>query len=264
MRRGQRSLIGRGTLAAGFAVTLALGLAAPGVQAANGAKGKKPVVMHGYTCTKLAKKKHQTVIGVNGDVVCGLRAGVRLVASGAGHVVLIAGPGAETLVGSSTPGASDTLIGGTGDDTIKAGSAGDDVIETGSGSDSIDCGTGTAQVSIVGATSNDAESPDCQGSNVSQPSVEMHGTVASVASDGSSMTVTYGGAQDTFQAWLTANGNPASVPVVITPTTTIEREGGGTITSGDYVELTALTSSSTLAGSTLSAVDVQAQPNGQE
>ena len=263
MRRGVFTF-GRALLVGGSAAVLVLGLAAPSAHAANKAKTKKAVVMHGYTCTKLAKKKHQTVVGHAGDVVCGLRAGVKLVASGAGHVVLIAGPGSETLVGSSAPGSSDTLIGGSGDDTMDAGNSGDDVIQAGTGSDSIDCGGGGAQVSVVGATSTDTENEDCQGSNVSNPNIEIHGLVSSAASDGSSITVTFSEAEDTFQAWLDANGDPTSVQVAITPTTTVEREGGGSVAQGDYVELTAQSSSQTLAGSTLSAVDIQAQPGGQE
>jgi hypothetical protein len=187
---------------------------------------------------------------------------VKLVASGPGHVVLIAGPGRETLVGSSNPGSDDTLIGGSGDDSLEAGDGGNQVIDTGTGPDSIDCGNGGSQVSVVGAGSDDTENPDCGGGNVSDTNLEIHGTVNTVATDGSTMNVSFNEAEDTFQAWLDANGDPTSVDIAITPSTTIQVDGGGSLAAGDWVEVTANTSSTTLAGSTLTAVDVQAQPAG--
>lgn len=249
--------------AAALALAGSLSLGATAAHASTQARHThKPVVMHGYTCTKVAKKRHQTVVGTAGQVICGLHSGVKLVASGPGHVVLIAGPGKETLVGSSSSGSDDTLIGGTGDDTLEAGDSGNQVIDTGTGPDTIDCGNGGSQVSVVGAGSDDTENSDCGGSNVSDTNLEIHGTVISVATDGSTMNVSFHEAEDTFQAWLDANGDPTSVDIAITPSTTIQVDGGGSLAAGDWVEVTANTSSTTLAGSTLSAVDVQAQPGG--
>ena len=259
-RLSKRAVTGALALAVGGALSLGATAAHAGTAAK---RTHKPVVMHGYTCTKVAKKRHQIVVGTAGQVICGLHSGVKLMASGPGHVVLIAGPGQETLVGSSTPGADDTLIGGTGSDTLEAGNSGNQVIDAGTGPDTIDCGTGGSTVSVVGAGSGDTENSDCGGSNVSNPSLDIHGTVNTVASDGSTMNVTFTQAEDTFGAWLTANGNPTSVDIAITPSTTVQIDGGGTtLAPGDWVEVTANTSSTTLAGSTLTAVDVQAQPAG--
>jgi len=262
MNVGTRKLTKRAMIgAAALAVAGTLGLGGSAAHASTQAKRThKPVVMHGYTCTKVAKKRHQTVVGTAGQVVCGLRGGVKLMASGPGHVVLIAGPGQETLVGSSTPGSDDTLIGGSGDDTLEAGDSGNQVIDTGTGPDTIDCGTGGSTVSVVGAGSDDTENSDCTGGNVSDTSLEIHGTVNTVASDGSTMNVSFQEAEDTFQAWLDANGDPTSVDIAITPSTSTHVDGGGSLAAGDWVEVTANTSSTTLAGSTLTAVDVQAQP----
>ncbi|MDE3085430.1 MAG: hypothetical protein KGJ77_01585, partial [Acidobacteriota bacterium] len=104
---------------------------------------KKAVVLQHFKCTVVATKKHPSVVGHAGDVVCGLKGNDTLKAVGAGIVVLVAGPGKDTLIGSSDPGAMDKLVGGTGNATLEAGSGGSDVIDPGSGNDSIDCGTGT-------------------------------------------------------------------------------------------------------------------------
>ncbi len=258
-RLAKRAMVGAAALAVAGTLSLGASAAHAGTQAK---RTHKPVVMHGYTCTKVAKKRHQTVVGTAGQVICGLRSGVKLVASGPGHVVLIAGPGRETLVGSSNPGSDDTLIGGSGDDSLEAGDGGNQVIDTGTGPDSIDCGNGGSQVSVVGAGSDDTENPDCGGGNVSDTNLEIHGTVNTVATDGSTMNVSFNEAEDTFQVWLDANGDPTSVDIAITPSTTIQVDGGGSLAAGDWVEVTANTSSTTLAGSTLTAVDVQAQPAG--
>jgi len=264
MRIETGKLVNRATVGAvALAVAGALSFGATAAHATTAKRVNKPVVMHGYICTKVAKKRHQTVVGVAGQVICGLHNGVKLMASGPGHVVLIAGPGQETLVGSSTAGADDTLIGGTGSDTLDAGDVGNQVIQTGTGPDTIDCGTGGSTVSVVGVSSGDTENSDCSGSNVSDTSLDIHGTVNTVASDGSTMNVSFNEADDNFQAWLDANGNPTSVDIAITPSTTVQIDGGGTtIAPGDWVEVTANTSSTTLAGSTLTAVDVQDQPAG--
>lgn len=247
-RKLWRAALGVATLS----VAGAVGLGAPSAHAKTSGP-KKAVVMHGHTCTVVATKRHRKVVGHAGAVVCGLSGNDVLRAVGPGAVILIAGPGKDRLIASSNPNSQDTLIGGTGDDTFDAGSGGDDVIEAGSGSDSVDCGSGGAQVTVVGVSQNDSENEDCQSSNVDNATLEFHGTINTT--DGSTtMNVTYNDVNDAAQAWLLANGNPTSVDISLVGAT-IETDGGGALVAGDDVEVAVNAN-----GSSLTAVDVQAQP----
>jgi len=168
---------------------------------------------------------------------------------------------------SSSAGSQDTLIGGSGDDTLEAGSSGDDVIEAGTGNDSIDCGgssgggggsdearaTSHAQVTVVGAdSSDDSENSDCGGGNVDSADLEFQGVVNST--DGSStMNITILDANDAAQAWQAANGDPSAVDITLTGAS-IEADNGGPIAAGDDVEVAANAS-----GASLTAVEVEAQ-----
>ncbi len=258
------------TAAATVAVVGIVGVGASTAQARSHVVAA-PVVMHGYKCTVVATKHHRKVIGRAGAVVCGVSGNDVLRAVGAGRVVLIAGPGRDKLIASSTPKSQDTLIGGSGDDTLEAGSSGDDVIEAGTGPDTIDCGgsgssggggsdqsarRGSAQVTIVGADSgDDTENSDCQGGGVDSAALEFQGLVNST--DGSStMNVQVRDANDAAQTWLTANGNPSTVDISLTGAS-IEVDNGGTLAAGEDVEVAANAS-----GSSLTAVDVQAQAPG--
>jgi hypothetical protein len=242
---------------AALAVVGSIGVGSTAAHAQSTKRIKKPIVMHGYTCTVIASKHHRSVVGHAGDVVCGARGNDTLEAAGAGHVVLIAGPGKDTLVASSTPGSQDTLIGGSGSDTIDAGSSGSDTIETGSGSDNISCGTGGATVTIAGADSGDTENSDCQGSNVGDASQEWHGVITAVNTD-NTIDVQWREANDLAQSWLAT--------AFITPPTTVRFDltnaqvqigGGGPLTACYDVEITA---NAPTTGTTLSAVDVNAEP----
>jgi hypothetical protein len=219
------------------------------------ARGKKPVVLDGHICTKVATSRHPTVVGhaLNGRpaVVCGVSGNDTLKAKGAGLVILVAGPGSDTLIASSDPGARDILIGGSGTDTFQAGTAGDDVIETNSG-DTIDCTTGATTV-IAGDNQGDNENGDCQGSNVDNATQEWEGVVT--ATDGSTtMTIQWTDLNDAAQTWLDANGDHATVTSNISSAIVVV-EGGGALMMGDRVETTANAS-----GSVLTAVSVVAEP----
>jgi len=240
--------------AAALALMGTVGLGATSAHASTAAKTKKPLVMHGFKCTVIATKHHRSVVGHAGDVVCGAKGNDVLRASGPGTVILIAGPGKDTLIGSSDPSAQDTLIGGTGSDTLEAGTGGSDQITAGTGSDTIDCGTSTTtQVTVTGADSGDTESPDCSNSNVTSADLEFQGTVNTT--DGTTtMNITPTDTNDAAQAWLSANGSPTSVDISLAGAS-IEVDGGGSIAVGDQVEVSA-----NVAGSSLVAVDVQAQP----
>jgi hypothetical protein len=228
--------------------------------------------MHGYKCTVVATKHHRKVTGRAGAVVCGLSGNDVLRAVGPGRVVLIAGPGRDKLVASSAAGSHDTLIGGSGSDTMVAGSGGDDVIETGTGDDTIDCSggggstgggggggidesgsSGSGQVTVVGADSGDTESSDCQGDSTNSAALEFQGTINTT--DGSTtMNITISDQNDAAQSWLNTNGNPTSVDISLVGAS-IEVDNGGTLAQGDDVEVAANAN-----GTTLVAVDVQAQP----
>jgi hypothetical protein len=244
--------------AASLGLVWTLGFATA-AQAATHAK--KAIVRHGYTCTVVSSKHHHTLVGHAGDVVCALSGNNTLTAVGPGKVVLIAGRGNDTLVGSSSPSSTDTLIGGSGHDTLTAGSGGDDVIETGSGSDSIDCGSGGTTVTVVGADSGDTESQDCSGGNVDNTSMQFEGTVTAVdsANPPANVTVSVSDMSDGASAWLAAN--PSCVPAALvfdlaTGPATIETDSGGPIAKGDDIEVEANVPAS---GCSPVAVSVQSQ-----
>ena len=253
------------TLSGFCLVGASIGLGASAVQAAA-RHHKAPVIMHGYKCTVVATTRHTHVVGHAGAVVCGASGNDVLRAKGRGRIVLIAGPGRDTLIASSTSGSQDTLIGGSGDDTLEGSSSGDDTIEAGTGNDTIDCGGSTSsgtgsdqasisstggQVTVVGADStDDTENADCQGSNVDSAALEFQGKVNTT--DGTTMNITIFDENDQAQTWLAANGNPTAVDISLTGAS-IEVDNGGTLAAGDYVEVAANAS-----GSSLTAIDVQA------
>ena len=218
-------------------------------------QAKKPIVMHGHTCTVVATRHRPKVVGHAGDVVCGLKGNDTLTAAGPGVVFLIAGRGKDTLVASSDPNAHDTLMGGSGRDTINAGSGGDDVVVTGSGSDNIDCGSGGSTVTIVGDDQGDNENQDCQGDNSDSAALQFEGTVNST--DGTTtMSVSVSDSSDAATAWLGAN--PSCDPSALTFDLTgasIEVDNGGPLVATDDVEGEA---NAPANGCTLTAVSVQA------
>lgn len=218
---------------------------------------KTVVVLDGHICTRTATSHHSKISGhaKNGKpaVLCGTSGNDTLKATGSGMVFLIAGPGTDTLIASSSPGAQDILIGGSGNDTFVAGNQGDDVIETEPG-DTISCTTG-ATTTIAGDDQGDNEDQNCGGDNVDNATQEWRGTVTAVGS--SSLTVQWADHNDTAQAWLDANGDPSTV-MFDTTTATIS----GTPTMGGGVQVESNASSTTLAGSTLIAVSVEADGSG--
>jgi RTX calcium-binding nonapeptide repeat (4 copies) len=238
---------------ASLSVVGTLGFAAS-AQAATHAK--RSVVLHGHTCTVIATKHRPKVVGHAGDVVCGLKGNDTLTAAGPGVVFLIAGRGKDTLVASSDPNAHDTLIGGSGQDTIDAGSGGDDVIVTGSGSDNIDCGSSGSTVTVVGDDQGDNENQDCQGDNVDNAALQFEGTVNST--DGTTtMSVSVSDSSDAASSWLAANPScdPSALAFDIT-NASIEVDNGGSLVATDDVEVEA---NAPASGCTLTAVSVQAQ-----
>jgi hypothetical protein len=235
--------------------------------------------MDGYKCTVLATAKHRHAVGHAGDVVCGVSGNDVLKAAGSGRVVLIGGPGHDKLIASRALKSQDTLIGGSGPDTIVTGTGGDDTIDTGSGDDTINCpgtggnggdgggtGTGTdasrihlapSKMTVVGADSGDTENSDCSGDSQVSAQLEFQGRVNTT--DGSTtMNIVIEDHNDAAQAWLDANSDPTAVDISLVGAT-IETDNGGPLAPGEDVEVAANPSSTTLAGSTLTALDVQAQ-----
>jgi hypothetical protein len=237
--------------------------------------------MDGYKCTVVATSKHRHATGRAGAVVCGVSGNDVLKAVGSGRVVLIAGPGKDKLIASRALRSQDTLIGGSGPDTMVTGTGGDDVVDTGSGDDTVTCpgtggntggdggdtgntGTGPdesgvhmgpSNLTVVGADSGDTENSNCSGDSQNSAQLEFQGTVNST--DGSTtMNVTIADNNDAAQAWLDKNGDPTAVDISLVGAS-IEVDNGGTLVMGDDVEVAANAN-----GSSLTAVDVQAQaPN---
>lgn len=262
----KRSLVRRAmvvTLPAGLVAALVAGLGSQAGAATSHAKSS-PVVMAGHQCTVVATRHHSKVVGHAGDVVCAPTGNAVLRASGPGTVLLIAGTGRDKLIGSSSLGAHDVLIGGSGQDTLVAGSSGDDVIDAGSGSDSIDCGTGGATVTVVGASSSDSESSDCGGSNVEDATLQFEGTISSVDSGTppATLTMSVSDSNDTAQAWLAANPSCSATALVVglaSVPATVEVDGGAPLATGDQVEVEA---NAPASGCSPAAVSVQAQAAG--
>jgi hypothetical protein len=115
--------------------------AVSGASQAQAASVHGPVYQDGYRCTVVGTKGNDILVGHVGDVVCGLGGNDTLTAVGAGAVVLIGGKGNDLLIGSSTPGADDTLNGDQGNDSI-VGSVGNDTVNGGPGNDVINGGSG--------------------------------------------------------------------------------------------------------------------------
>jgi len=221
---------------------------------------KKVVVLNGHICTKVATSRHPVAVGRAGAVVCGVSGNDTLKAVGRGIVTLVAGPGHDTLRASTNRLAHDVLIGGTGLDTFQTGS-GDDVVDTAPG-DTINC-TPSASITIAGDSQGDSESGDCQGGNVQDASQEWQGVVTTT--DGSTtMTIQWSDVNDGAQAWLDANGDPATATFDIT-SAQINMGDGGSLAAGDQVEVAANPSDpANLAGATLTAVSVDGQgPDSQ-
>ena len=263
--------------AAVFLVGGAVGLGASAAQARGHASASTgPVFMSGYKCTVVATSRHRHVVGHAGDIVCGASGNDVLKAVGAGRIVLIGGPGHDKLIASRTFGSQDTLVGGTGPDTMVTGTGGDDVVDTGSGDDTINCPGGSSSggtqgdesalrmapstLTVVGEDAGDSENSDCQGDQQDSATIEFEGTVNTVTgSPPTSINMAVLDANDLGQQFLTANnitGTPPSVDISLTGAS-IEVEGGGTLATGDDVEVAANAS-----GSTLTAVDVQAELAG--
>jgi hypothetical protein len=224
-----------------------------------------PVVMHGNTCTVVAGKKHRTVVGHAGDVVCAPKGQATLIASGPGTVLLIAGSGKVHLIAANDPKAHDILIGGTGNDTFTAGSQGDDVIDEGSGGSSVDCGSsGGASVTVVsddnsgvsqgddgqtGGGSNsggdeNSQNSDCQGNNVDSATMEFEGTVTAVDSANPPATVTISATDtnDGANTWLAANPTCSASALVIdlkTGPASIATDNGAPLAVGVDVQVSA-------------------------
>jgi hypothetical protein len=249
-----------------------LGLAASSSAASTRAhlhpQAKKPVVLHGHTCTVLATTRHPRATGRAGAVVCGISGNDTLTAVGPGMVFLIAGPlakatrshvpsaraaapGNDTLIASNDPGAEDVLIGGSGNDTFETGSEGHYVVVTGSGTDTIDC-TSTAEITISGDTQGDQEN-DCQGQNVEDTTTQWEGTIASLP-DATHMDVNWT-EQEGADAWRAANGNPNPVNFDISNATN-ENNDHCPLAVGDGVEVSADLPSS---GTTLIAVTIDSE-----
>lgn len=248
------------TLPTGLVAALVVGLGGPAGAAVSHAS-RSPVVMDGHRCTVVATRHHSKVVGHAGDVVCAPTGKATLRASGPGTVFLIAGTGRDKLIGSSSPGANDVLIGGSGTDTLVAGSSGGDVLDAGTGTDNINCGTGGATVTVVGATSSDTESPDCGGTNVEDATLHLEGTISAV--DGgtppATMTMSVSDSNDAAQAWFAANPSCSSGALVIdlaSVPASVEVDGGGPLAVGDQVEVEA---NAPATGCSPAAVTVQAQ-----
>jgi hypothetical protein len=200
---------------------------------------KQTTVRDGYRCTVVSSAHHHQLVGRAGAVVCALSGNNTLTAAGPGQVVLIAGPGRDTLRASSSPNSNDILLGGRGKTSIFAGTRGTDIINTGWGSDWINCSNGSAHVTVVGVGSDDSENHDCHRRGVDDTSQYYHATVTALASDGSTMTVSVSDASDGAQAWL-ATQSPACDLTnltfdLITAPASIHVDGGGTLVVGDDV-----------------------------
>jgi hypothetical protein len=199
---------------------------------------KKPVVFKGHVCTSVATSKHPTAVGHarlgHPAVVCGVSGNDTLRAAGKGPVILIAGPGHDTLKASNTRGAHDVLIGSTGGDTFVTGGSGSDEIILGATSgDTLDCTT-TATITIGGDDQGDNSNGDCQsGGNVDDASQEWQGVITTT--DGATtMTIQVTDGNDAALAWL---GSATTVTFDIT-SADIQVEGGGSLTGGQDVEVT--------------------------
>ncbi len=175
---------------------------------------------------------NDTFSGGSGQVTENGNSGNDHLVAGAGTDTLNGGTGDDTLSGGS---GSDTLNGGPGDDTISAGTGGDDTVDGGSGSDSINCGTAAVPVTVVGE-GGDHENNDCANGNVEHVGTSWHGTV--VATGAGTVDVHVNDANDGAQTWLDANGDPSIVTFDVS-TATINREGGGSLQSGDEVHIEA-------------------------
>jgi hypothetical protein len=258
MRVIRRRLLLSARLGAGlFAIVglVGLGASTSAAKVRHATHVNKPVVLDGHICTKTATSRHPRVVGhaSNGKpaVLCGVSGNDTLKATGPGVVFLIAGHGNDTLIASNDPAAQDVLVGGSGQDTFVAGNQGDDVIETAPG-DTIQCTTG-ATTTIAGDDQGDNENGNCGGDNVDNATQEWQGTITALT-DTTSMTVQWSDNNDAAQAWLDANGDPATVTFNISSATIT-----GTLAVNGQVQVESNPSSSTLAGSTLNAVSVEAQ-----
>jgi hypothetical protein len=204
-----------------------------------------------------------------------------LKAAGSGRVVLIAGPGNDKLIASRALNSMDTMIGGTGPATMVTGTGGDDTVDTGSGNDTIDCQGNNNQgdddnqgnqdesgirmapssLTVVGADTGDSEDSNCSGETQDSAQMEFLGKVnttdGTTTTPPTTMNITIFDHNDLAQAWLDANSNPTKVDISLTGAS-IEVEGGGSLAAGDDVEVAVNPSSTTLAGSTLTAIDVRA------
>ena len=198
---------------------------------------KRTTVRDGYHCTVVSSARHHKLVGRAGTVVCALSGNNTLIAAGPGQVVLIAGPGHDTLRASSSADSHDILLGGRGKSSIFAGTRGTDIIDTGWGSDWINCGTGGAQVTVVGIGSGDSENHDCHRRGVDDTSQYYHATVTALATDGSTMTVSVSDASDGAQAWLATQSPACDLTNLTFDLTTapasIHVDGGGKLAVGD-------------------------------
>jgi|GEM_PF-1958907 len=127
-----------------FALLSNLGVVLPVAAQAAGPNG--PTIQDGYTCTKVGTSGNDTITASAGDVVCGMGGNDTITATGSGTIVLVGGTGNDKLVGSTTPGSSEVIIGGNGNDTIIS-NAGNDTISGGAGNDTITGGTGNDRLS---------------------------------------------------------------------------------------------------------------------
>jgi hypothetical protein len=234
-RKGWMGLVGKGA-AALFVVMGTTALVSSSAQAV-----KKPVIFKGHVCTSVATSKHPNAVGRGRPghpaVVCGVSGNDTLRAAGKGPVILIAGPGHDTLKASNARGAHDVLIGSTGGDTFVTGTSGTDEIILGApAGDTVDCTT-TGTITIAGDDQGDNSNGDCQpGGNVEDASQEWQGVITATDAT-STMTIQWTDANDAAQAWLAPLGDPASVTFDIT-TADIQVEGGGPLATGQQVDVT--------------------------
>jgi len=216
--------------------TLGVAAAASATSRHGSAHSKHPVVLDGHICTKVATAHHNRISGHvsrgRPAVLCGLAGNDTLRATGPGTVILVAGPGHDTLIPSSTPGAHDILVGGAGPD-------------------SFGCTPG-GTTTVIGDDQGDDES-GCDGSDVANASQEWQGTVTafSPATNPTSLTIQWSDVNDAAQAWLDANSDPSTATFDTTTATIV-----GNLVVGGEVTVAANPSSTTLAGSTLVAVTV--------
>lgn len=212
--------------------------------AKHGAVHPKPtIVRDGYKCTVVSSAKHHNLVGRAGSVVCALSGNNTLTASGPGEVVLIAGPGQDTLKASSSANSDDVLLGGRGKAHLYAGSHGRDTLSAGSGADWFNCGSGSSQVTVVGVGSDDNENGDCHRNGVDNTSQHYHGTIVSLGTDDSSVVVSVSDASPGAQSWLatqspTCDLTNLTFDLTTTPAT-IYVQGGGALAVGDDIGIAA-------------------------